>query len=410
MSRVRRRYKFTKKTYKSLAITILIIAALIVGIMSLFRRNVLEYSAINMQIKNVDAIIIRDEECLYSDEGFDKINFMVKEGEYVEAGTHIADVYHWGYNDEFTQSLLNLESETYNQQLSILEGVATPDLDEINSRISSLINEISKYLDGENDDDILELNSELIKLLLERIEYLNNSVQANEKLQELYNQGKTIDEQIDKWKEQIVAKKSGIVSFYMDGYEQIISSENIRTHADTDLISVINADLVRNIFKSGNEVGITSNVDKALYRVINNNHWYIAFNVQTSGFKRVKKGEVYEITINGIEGKTFRGTALEPVVHENTTVNVIELNEDIGDLINQRSISIDLYKSAQGIMIPQKSINHGKDGLFYIRINNGMQGNENGMVPVDIIATDDKNAIISSRSDYQLNAGLEYIN
>jgi hypothetical protein len=62
---------------------------------------------------------------------------------------------------------------------------------------------------------------------------------------------------------------TGIVSFYFDGYEQVLN---------VNKLSTINSALVKTVVKGGNTANtVETTSETPLYRINNNTHWFIAF-------------------------------------------------------------------------------------------------------------------------------------
>ena len=63
--------------------------------------------------------IVRDENAVYT-EKYEKIIFSVVEGQTVDTGAQIAQVFKRGYQDESTVTLLRLQREIYEYQKSVI--------------------------------------------------------------------------------------------------------------------------------------------------------------------------------------------------------------------------------------------------------------------------------------------------
>jgi putative membrane fusion protein len=387
------RVKIKKKFF--VFIVFLLLAAIAIPLIVLGSRGVgtIENGAIKLSMP-AECILIRDEVSV-STEKFDKIIFKVPEAQETESGTLVAQIFKWGYNDEIMQSLLNVQKEILAQQMAQLEGIENPDLTQLNGEIDALLSDIrSVTMEGE-PKDLLDLEWALKELMQRRIDYLKNSVQATETLSSLYAEEQNRIAQIEEWKSDIVTAGSGLVSFYFDGFEQVLCADKLNT---------LNADLIKRVLK-GSKSTAAGSADN-LYRLINSEHWYCSFITPSAEALRLAEDEEYTVVFEGYYDRPYIGRALRSSVSGNDVVNILEFEQDIGPLYSTRIADCVLYKEVQGLKVPLKSIDI-KNGLPGINIkNNG--GSE--WIEVNVLAADDENAIISASDNARtLTPGTEYI-
>ena len=104
-------------------------------------------------------------------------------------------------------------------------------------------------------------------------------------------------------------------------------------------------------------------------------------------------------------GEAFTANAMELIHSEAGVLNMLELSEDMGPLLNSRVITITARGSVSGLTVPLDAIGY-KDGAGIITIENG-EGNYD--VQIDIIASDEDNAIIRARDgETALSEGMRY--
>jgi putative membrane fusion protein len=293
------------------------------------------------------------------------------------------------------QSLLNVQKEILAQQMAQLEGIENPDLTQLNGEIDALLSDIrSVTMEGE-PKDLLDLEWSLKELMQRRIDYLKNSVQATETLSSLYAEEQNRIAQIEEWKSDIVTAGSGLVSFYFDGFEQVLCADKLNT---------LNADLIKRVLK-GSKSTAAGSADN-LYRLINSEHWYCSFITPSAEALRLAEDEEYTVVFEGYYDRPYIGRALRSSVSGNDVVNILEFEQDIGPLYSTRIADCVLYKEVQGLKVPLKSIDI-KNGLPGINIkNNG----KSEWIEVNVLTADDENAIISASDNARtLTPGTEYI-
>lgn len=335
----------------------------------------------------VSAVIVRDESAV-STEKYEKIIFSVVEGEAIQNGAQIAQVFKRGYQDESMITLLRLQREIYEQQRKLITADASVGLQDIENRIATVESQIRDSARGDSSLDMLQLEQTLKDLQAERMTYLQNNVQADAALTGLYNSLREQEQTLANWTRNIVnAAGGGVVSFYFDGYERVLNASQL---------NMINAALVNSVVKGGNTANATDAASETpLYRLVQNTHWYIAFVTKAGQPMRTVAGEQYYVVFDDYSTLTYQATALEPIVTETNVVNILEFNVDIGDFLDIRTVKATITKSAQGMMVPVEMIAYEK-GEPGVSIKSGETVYR---VPVNILAADEDNAVIAAKND-----------
>lgn len=347
---------------------------------------------------DVSAAIIRDETTIMT-EPYEKISFDVSEGDAVTNGQIIAQVYRRGYQEETMVTLLNLQKQIYAYQIQLLGGQEPAELTDLNTSIDTVESQIRAVSRGESDLDMLDLEQSLKDLQTQRETLMKTIVTADTTLTQLYSDLATQESTMSGWRKDITnTAGTGIVSFYFDGYEQVLNVNKLAT---------INSALIKTVVKGGNTASTTSSTSETpLYRVINNTHWFIAFVTDATDPMRLAEGEQYSVTFSDYSSDPYTATARAGTVSENAVVNILEFSTDIGKLIGARTVTATVSKSAQGLVVPLKAIEM-VDGMAGINIS---YGDSVLRVEVDILAKDEKKAVIRAHnSSDTLTAGMKYV-
>ena len=374
------------------------IIALVVIVANLMKKTgEIEFGSLGADME-VSAAIIRDEKVVMS-EPYEKITYDVVEGETVNNEQVIAQLYKRGYQDETMVSLLNLQKQIYEYQLQLLGGQEPPELVDLNNSISEVEMQIRAVSRGESTLDMLDLEQSLKDLDAQRVTLMETVVTPDTALTQLYNELKTQQNVISGWRRDIKnTSGTGIVSFYFDGYEQVLS---------VNKLSTINSALVKNVVNGGNTANLADSTSEVpLYRIINNTHWFIAFVTSSSDPMRLAEGEQYSVLFKDYSDQQYTATARASTVSEKSVVNILEFNTDIGKLIGARTVSATISKSAQGLVVPLKAIEivSGMPGI------NITYGDSVLRVEVDILAQDTKKAVIRAHNESDnLTAGMKYL-
>jgi hypothetical protein len=372
--------------------------ALVVLILNATKKTgEIEFGTLGADLE-ISAAIIRDETIIMT-EPYEKISFNVTEGETVSNDQIIAQVYKRGYQDETLVTLLNLQKQIYTYQLQLLGGQEPAELTDLNGSVSTVESQIRAVSRGESDLDMLDLEQTLRDLQSQRVTLMQSIVTPDTTLSTLYSELQSQETTISGWKRDIKnTSGTGIISFYFDGYEQVLN---------VNKLSTINSALINSVVKGGNTANTTeSTSEMPLYRVIDNTHWFITFVTDSDDPMRLAEGEQYSVVFTDYSEQSYTATARESTVSENAVVNVLEFNTDIGKLIGTRTVSATISKSAQGLVVPLKAIEM-VDGIAGINIS---YGDSVLRVEVDIHAQNEKKAVIRAKNDSNtLTAGQKYV-
>ena len=117
---------------------------------------------------------------------------------------------------------------------------------------------------------------------------------------------------------------------------------------------------------------------------------------------RVCAGEEYYVTFDDYSDAIYLATAREPVVfiksNEESTatqgvVNILEFHVDIGSFVGIRTVNMTITKAAQGLMIKESMLDI-YNGVPCVYVESGDVVTR---VEVNVLAMDEKNAVIQSR-------------
>ncbi len=390
MQRVRVRGRF----YVLLVLLLALLGVLLYFLLGGGREGELAMSTMRLS-RSEKTVLVRDE-VSRTVERYDKILFDVVEGAHVNMGDQIAQVFKWGYQEQTMQTLLDVEKSIYEYQVSQIKGIVNPELDALNVQLQQKQNAIRAAVRGESTADMLTLEQELKALLSTRKELLRD-IQPDEALNSLYQREEQQLTNLNAWKRDILNDVGdGVVSFYFDGYEQALSAKKL---------DMINSDLVAGVIRGS---GIVSNIDTTdvspLYRLIDPDHFYIAFLTDASSAFRVTRGESYTVVFSGYADQPYTGTALAPIVSGKQIVNLIEFNQPMQDLMGVRVVEVSIMKDVTGLYVPLEAIEmrEGVPGILRVA------GEETVWTQVDVLAADEEGAIIRAAGGEALMAGLRY--
>ncbi|MCR5073624.1 MAG: hypothetical protein K6A39_07385 [Clostridiales bacterium] len=408
--RKRRRFRLNPRFFIIIGVLFVVAVAAVYLLRHRSKSGSLSFDSVSMERKVAGAII--REETAVSTDRYEKINFHVIEGDMIANNALIATVYRMGYQDESMITILNLEKEIYQYQAQQV-GSADATLNDINSRITAVEELIRDVARQDSSQDDLVLEKQLRSLQQERSDYLYATVPVDTYLQGLITQLNDQKATISNWTRDIInTAGSGIISFYFDGYEDVLSSSKLST---------VNVALIRKVVRGLNtSMASTSSSKAMLYRLVSPNHFYLAFATDIDDPFRVTEGESYYVTFDDYSDTVYQVTARAPIVfaieptgeeEETSTsgqgvVNILEFYTDIGSFSGIRTVNATISKAAQGLKLDKELITI-ENGIPYVYIKNG---DALMRVEVNVLSEDEKYCVIRESGGASiLNQGQKVI-
>jgi hypothetical protein len=364
----------------------LIVAAVVVTTVLIIQSRQLvsvEWASTEFTAK-YDALVVRDE-VVYQAKNYGKTSFIAEEGEYVQIGDPIVEVYEWGYNESTYSGLLDLQKTILEYEANVIrEGIIDEQLNDINARIDEKALEISLSVRSRACTDLLPLERNMRTLLEERSTYLRNVMPDNQ-LTDYLKQEQALLELIAGWRQSITANEAGRVSFYFDGNEALMNKENLGKFTKSMLEEVTAG---KTIEVSSDDQGITP-----LYRVVNENEWYIVMHSDEE-IPELYVGNVFSLIFEDYLDSQQTGIVYEKTILENNDgfVYTILIRDPIGPLLGGRRVTAKLYNVQEGMRVPAYCVKT-TDEVKYVVTADGQK------VPVYIIAQDGDYVFINTYAD-----------
>ena len=342
------------------------------------------------------AVVVRNEKLVTTGD-YDLAEFYAAEGQRVEPGDHIMDVYKMGFSREITSSLWNTKQEIYEEQLNVLGEARDVELRNYDDRIDSAKQRLAHAVLSGDQATVPGIQKELTDLLSARSEYLRGYIQPSEKLRGLYQKEEDWQHAVDDGRISLNAEVGGVVSYYFDDYSQPLNADKL-TNATSDLIS--------KAYKRSNPSKMTAstNAKSNAFRIVDTDDWYLVFLSSADQPLRVTEDMYYTVEIEGYG--SFEGVGVSSTVNDKKAINVIHIEQDMGALINVRAVKATVTYSASGIKIDRKAIQFSDlEPFIEVITPEGKVG-----VYVNVLADDGKYAIVTAKNtdNAPVEQGMKY--
>ncbi|HHW02955.1 MAG TPA: hypothetical protein GXX35_09105 [Thermoanaerobacterales bacterium] len=353
-------------------------AAVVLTLMLLFNRYYFNtYTVVEGTVQKslyADALIIKKETVITSPAD-GKLQLLVKPGERVRVGTPLFMV------------ITDLDQkEKYEKQISELQGSIKDLQNDLNSHIP--LNVINKSIDDTTKklkeaiaqgqfDKVRDLKSELARLMKEKQKQIQSG-QTNIKAME-----KTVDElkkKLSSVELLVNAPEAGMVSFNIDGYENVLTVDCVKNISSSQLQSI-----------KGQEpeqvIPSYATVRRPVLKIVDNFSYYMAVDIKNA---TLKEGKNYNIVIKTSDfSKKIPAELVD--IHENDRVGIFLIEKDLPEIINFRRVDVEIItQTATGSIIPLSGIVNvdGSEGVYLL------DGRNRVFRAVKIIASDGSNAVV----------------
>ncbi len=328
----------------------------------------------------VPVVVVRDEQMAPAESNYGRVNFLVPEGERVEAGAVVADVYKWAYNDKVMNELTEKQKMIEQYQENERSGSGDQQLVEIQNTITAKAAEVKQII-ASGTGDLLLAEAELKSLMEEKRDYLKEAVTMDAKLEEYYGEEEQLKERVDGWREEVTAAQAGVVSYYFDGAEQIFNSNNLQQITIADVDDILQGTTVPEETAEQGQAPI--------FRLVNNFRWYLLVRKEQPMLEYANDA-IYEIGFVNYINRQYQGRVAGHIAEDNDFFYVLEISEDIGELLNTRRTDAKLATVFAGLKVPEKAIvdNDGVSGVYVV------VDRKKTFVPVTVKVIKEGNAII----------------
>lgn len=272
------------------------------------------------------------------------------EGEKVAKGDAIFRYYN-SNEDQIMQEIKEIDIKIDEALGSQTEEVYTSDIKSLDKQIEQKIENLSSYTDTEK---IREYKNDINTYLTKRSKLAGESSPAGSTIKQLYEERSMYEARLTQTTEYITAPVSGVVSYRVDGLENVLTTEDF---------SRINEELLDGLNIKTGQIIATNNQEG---KIINNFECYIATIMNTESARNSKVGQKVKIRLSTKEeiDATITYKAERP---NNEVVIILKITDKVEDLISYRKVSFDIiWWSDTGLKVPNSSIIYDDNDRAYI--------------------------------------------
>lgn len=336
--------------------------------------------------REVTLAVVREEQLVMSDQ-YARLNCLVAEGETVEAGASVAELYTSGYSEKDMQNLATLQQRIKDyQENNLMQNVADRDLDALNEQITLKMDEISTLIGQGQVQNLVTKEREFSSLMDQRRTYMKEHITPNAYLEDLYSQEAQLQEKINGSKTVLSAPGAGIVSYFMDGYEDMLRTDALDALTASGVSAIMDKVAASGGTTASGNAPVSAN--QAIYRLVNPNAWY-GLIVLEKNENTLVEGGTCDLFLEGSED--LISANVQAVREDGGKVLIIlKVDGPIGSLVRTRKVQGHLGRSIEGFRVPGDRVTqeNGQAGV-YVRVER-----KRVFVPVTVLASDATHAIV----------------
>jgi putative membrane fusion protein len=317
-------------------------------------------------------------------------DYEVSEGDRVATGKPILRI----SKSEGADQNISLKIDKLNERIAEItkaeedNNFFAADKEKLDANIQSNLNEIKTIAASGDLAKLQHIKSDLEANVYKKSLISGSESFSGQNLVQLTKEKETL-EQIQKNNLNVIyALTSGIVSYELDGYEDVLKPENIKALKVSTILDIIKAQQDE---KSSKKEEKSEGV-----KVVDNFEWYIAAVIPKGILTEEDMGRVIKVRFMEY-GKTVAGGTLKhfDVGDEKGSLAVIKMDEQLRDFQRIRTAQVEIItKSKEGLIVPNKCIieKDGQKGLFIERSGSAR------FVAIKVIITGERESLVENLS------------
>lgn len=336
------------------------------------------------EVVSSKAVIIKDE-VIYKSETQGAISLLKKEGEKVGKGVQIGKI-NKSENSSYSKELDEIEMQIeLIKKTSDSKEVFNKDKEKIQSNIEIIIDELQNSIIKENYKDASIYKNTLLESIDKHQLVTGQKSLVSQSLDSLMKKRDNIIKNLEKSEIINYSSKAGIVSYELDGLEEVFSVNKINEYELSDF-RIIDSNKIDLLEKKEVKYG------EPVFKIIDNFAWYVMTEVDGKDADKLKEGKTIFVRINDNDKKII-ARIVKLIKEKDKCLIILKFTDYLHEHYKERYIDLHIIKNTyDGLIVPNKSIIE-KEGIkgVYIKDISGIVK----FRPVKILTSDGENTIVS---------------
>ena len=343
------------------------------------------------QVQMVDCVLIRDERVLESD-ATARVEYIAPENSLVASGDIVANLYTTGYSESLLNNLETTRSNIQAYHKQLLANIVDGELNRLDQVVDMMALEFKNLITHRTVGNLQTVTAQLETAMVKRQEYLRQNKRGDNKLTKLYEEENARLTSIQSWRKVSNAEQDGVVSFYLDGYENDLTPGALGSLTIQD---------VRTVLSGGDLANTRDTRQNGIYRIVDQDHWYAAVLIEGNNWTPMVGQDNYYMMMEGYDDLVFSAAVTSVQKDSGITLAVFEITDPIGPLIYKRTGRAQFRINLQGLAVRTEALynDNGQMGVWVYDVPGGT------FVPVEVLSTNGNLSMIQPLVDGSLELG-----
>jgi putative membrane fusion protein len=343
------------------------------------------YGQVDMNISG-PAIIIREEE-VFTAPAYGKAVYLAADGVSVTKDQPVAILYKENFDESIIGQLYSVQERIIlYQQDQLLGQVIDGDISKLKSDIEYLVLDVQSMVRDNRLDSLPKMENQLRSLLAQKQKLLDYRTEPDSYLKGLYDEEARILNYMKDWTINIIAPESGLISFQLDGLENILGINSVDKLTSYDFEQIMEHVPKYNAAED-------AKAEQPFFRMVDPlSNWYIA--IQSHGNEEYfNRGDKVQVSFE--DGSSATASIYRINREKGNSFLVLEFSGNVDRIINKRVTPVSINKTVEGLVIPKEALVHhkGKRGVFL------KDREEMVFIETSVKALSESKAIVESISD-----------
>lgn len=273
----------------------------------------------------------------------------VEEGEKVRANQKIATVLRDG-DKEIIDNIKKLDFEILEakRKKAINKEIFSEDISKLDNEIEKNIKILAENVSDSRCADCNKIKYDIDMLMKKKNEIISQNVESDSYIETKVSERNLLKNKLNDKERKIVAKKTGLISFAVDGFENVLKKSSI------DALDYTNLCNMRNIKKDSENLLIKANTPFA--KIISGIDAYVVVPLSLKDAKGYGEGSSIKVRFNDIN-KEVPGEVLKCINNKDKTLVVVKVDKSLQYLTAYRVCDVDLVSNSySGYKVLRKSL------------------------------------------------------
>lgn len=380
-------FDFLKKNIRIVILIIAIVCFLAYSLSKESLKKKITYTVVDGTIERAaetNLYVLKSETLVEYDKTL-PVTSIIDQGKKAAKNEAIATYKNDSYDEYLTQiATIDKQIQTLIKDLPVTYSADISNIEDKILKYSNEVQQTTSYL------KMQEYKTKLDELAYRKINIIANSTPDSSAIRDLVQQRENLTKLSKQSSNIITTPITGVVTYKVDGLENIYDFSKIEEYNTSQLDTIIN------------KYNMTVNSEFGIKIVDNYKAYFLTKTAKGDNDQYIKQGYKYRIRISDLENKTISAYLLKNVQDENYNYSLFKIDNEIDSLVDYRKLSCEVvWKSITGMAVPMNAIyTDAEKGYKYVLM---VYGAEYVKVPINLVASSDSIAIADNLSKDELD-------